>query len=103
MISMTFQYQLSKNSIFGHSFSSEYFIEEIEMLKIIIDEYSKINELDPLKIVNSLIKNDERFKKQDSNRFKNYYDYKIIMIDDNDIISFNIVKNSATIVRGVCK
>ncbi len=98
---MIFQYQLSKDSIFGYSFSSEHFIKEAEMLKIIIDEYSKINELDPLKIVNSLIENDERFNRiPNSNRFKNY-DYKIIMINDNDIISFNIVKNSATIVRGL--
>ncbi len=97
---MIFQYQLSKDSIFGYSFSSEHFIKETEMLKIIIDEYSKINELDPLKIVNSLIENDERFNRvPNSNRFKNY-DYKIIMINDNDIISFNIVKSSATIVRG---
>ena len=97
---MIFQYQLSKDSIFGYSFSSEHFIKEAEMLKIIIDEYSKINELDPLKIVNSLIENDERFNRvQNSNRFKNY-DYKIIMINDNDIISFNIVKSSATIVKG---
>lgn len=97
---MIFQYQLSKDSIFGYSFSSEHFIKEAEMLKIIIDEYSKINELDPLKIVNSLIENDERFNRiPNSNRFKNY-DYKIIMINDNDIISFNIVKSSATIVRG---
>jgi len=97
---MIFQYQLSKDSIFGYSFSSEHFIKEAEMLKIIIDEYSKINELDPLKIVNSLIENDERFNRvPNSNRFKNY-DYKIIMINDNDIISFNIVKSSATIVKG---
>ena len=97
---MIFQYQLSKDSIFGYSFSSNHFIKEAEMLKIIIDEYSKINELDPLKIVNSLIENDERFNRiPNSKRFKNY-DYKIIMINDNDIISFNIVKNSATIVRG---
>lgn len=97
---MIFQYQLSKDSIFGYSFSSEHFIKEAEMLKIIIDEYSKINELDPLKIVNSLIENDKRFNRvPNSNRFKNY-DYKIIMINDNDIISFNIVKSSATIVRG---
>lgn len=97
---MIFQYQLSKDSIFGYSFSSEHFIKEAEMLKIIIDEYSKVNELDPLKIVNSLIENDERFNRvPNSNRFKNY-DYKIIMINDNDIISFNIVKSSATIVRG---
>lgn len=102
MISMIFQYQLSKDSIFGYSFSSDHFIEEGEILKIIVDEYCKVNEFDPLKIVNSLIENDERFEKvPDSNRFKNY-DYKIVMIDDNDIISFNIIKNSATIIRGVC-
>ena len=100
MISMVFKYQLSKDSIFGYNFSSEHFIKEEEMLKIIIDEYCKINEFDPLKIVNSLIENDKRFKKvPESNKYK-IDDYKIIMINDNDIISFNIIKNSATIVRG---
>ena len=100
MISMVFKYQLSKDSIFGYSFSSDNFIKEEEMLKIIIEEYCKINEFDPLKIVNSLIENDKRFKKvPESSKYK-IDDYKIIMINDNDIISFNIVKNSATIVRG---
>ena len=94
--------QLSKNSIFGYAFSSDHFIEEIEMLKIIMDEYCKINKFDPLKIVDSLIENDERFKRiPNSDKFKNY-DYKIVMIDDHDIISFNIIKSSSIIVKGVC-
>lgn len=97
-----FKYQLSKNSIFGYSFCTNDEINEEDLLKIIINEYNKIKEFDPSKIVKSLIENDYRFTKvPNDQRFKDY-ECKIIMIDDNDIISFNIMKISAKIVRGVC-
>ena len=95
-----YKYQLSKDSIFGYSFSSNEYIKEENMIEIIIKEFFKINEFNDLKIVDSLIKNDSRFKRvPDSDKSKKH-DYKIIMINDHDIISFNIIKSNSIIVKG---
>ena len=95
-----FKYQLSTDSIFGYAFCTHDKIDEEDLIDIIIQEYCKINEFDASKIVESLIKNDYRFRKvPDSHKFDSF-DCKIIMIDDNDIISFNIMKRQITLIRG---